>query len=77
MQPGFQAIKKAPSGACLPRMGAFAGWLHHPAHAPSYHYENECRVHGIRANRKAAQRQCATCSKAGSLFDAGPAAQIS
>ncbi len=40
-------------------MGAFAGWLRHPAHAPSYHYDNVCRVHGIRANRKAAQRQCA------------------
>ncbi|KAA1175383.1 hypothetical protein FP026_28245 [Rhizobium tropici] len=56
--PCFRAIKKAPSGACLPRMGAFAGWLHHPAHAPSYHYVNECRVHGARANRKALHRQC-------------------
>ncbi|QRM46287.1 hypothetical protein F2982_23095 (plasmid) [Rhizobium sp. BG4] len=38
--PAIRAIKKAPPGACLPRMGAFAGWLRHPAHAPYHHYEN-------------------------------------
>ncbi len=38
-------IKKAPEGACLSRMGAFAGWLHHPAHARPYHKNNN-RVHG-------------------------------
>jgi hypothetical protein len=28
-------------------MGAFAGWLHHPAHAPS-HYKNVCEFdHGV------------------------------
>ncbi|ADZ66477.1 carbonic anhydrase [Brucella melitensis] len=37
-------IKKAPEGACLSRMGAFAGWLHHPAHARPY-YKNNDRVH--------------------------------
>ncbi|TIX92886.1 hypothetical protein BSK43_003035 [Rhizobium sp. P44RR-XXIV] len=65
MLSGFRAIKKAPSGACLPRMGAFAGWLHHPAHAPSYHYDDQCRVHGIRANQKAACRQCASSGAMG------------
>ena len=27
-------------GACLSRMGAFAGWLHHPAHTLTHHENN-------------------------------------
>ncbi|RVA33836.1 hypothetical protein EN933_31400 [Mesorhizobium sp. M7A.F.Ca.US.001.01.1.1] len=40
----FQAIKKAPEGACVLRMGGFARRLHRLAHALSY--ENECCFHG-------------------------------
>ncbi|TPK18284.1 hypothetical protein FJ543_01075 [Mesorhizobium sp. B2-5-7] len=40
----FQAIKKAPEGACVCAWGDFARRLHRLAHAPSY--ENECRFHG-------------------------------
>jgi hypothetical protein len=34
-------------------MGAFAGWLHHPAHAPSHH-KNDCRAifHGADCYRQ-------------------------
>ncbi|PDT00977.1 hypothetical protein CO666_28030 [Rhizobium chutanense] len=54
----IQGIKKAPSGACLPRMGAFAGWLHHPAHAPDHHCQNHCDFHGSIARCKLGRRQC-------------------
>jgi hypothetical protein len=39
--------KKGPVRSLFSRMGAFAGWLHHPAHAPSYHDENHCDFHDI------------------------------
>ncbi|TFE98092.1 hypothetical protein B5M44_12045 [Shinella sumterensis] len=43
----FGHKKRPPGGACLPRMGAFAGWLHHPAHAPSHHKNDRREVfHG-------------------------------
>ncbi|MAY62662.1 MAG: hypothetical protein CML29_10655 [Rhizobiales bacterium] len=37
-------IKKGPLRSLFSRMGAFAGWLRHPAHARSY-YENACNFH--------------------------------
>ncbi|PWL16968.1 hypothetical protein DKP76_13030 [Falsochrobactrum shanghaiense] len=49
--------KKAPEGACLSRMGAFAGWLHHPAHARSYHKNKSCSVHGRKTNHSRPCRQ--------------------
>ncbi|RXT45169.1 hypothetical protein B5V01_13900 [Mesorhizobium erdmanii] len=48
----------------MPRMGAFAGWLHHPAHALPYDDQSHCDVHGIRARRKSCmssrQHACGT-----------------
>ncbi|MBG18685.1 MAG: hypothetical protein CML31_01785 [Rhizobiales bacterium] len=42
----IRAIKKGPFRSLFSRMGAFAGWLHHPAHARSY-YENVCHFHHV------------------------------
>ncbi|QAZ45553.1 hypothetical protein C1M53_24115 [Mesorhizobium sp. Pch-S] len=36
----------------MPRMGAFAGWLHHPAHAPSYHDSDHFSIHRCIARRR-------------------------
>src|ERR1700754_637228 len=44
----FQGIKKGPRRSLVLRMGAFAGWLHHPAHAPAYH-KNVCDLDHHRA----------------------------
>jgi hypothetical protein len=42
----------------LPRMGAFAGWLHHLAHTPYYHHENCCDHHDRKTRQSFAYRQC-------------------
>ncbi|OYR22351.1 hypothetical protein CEV31_0270 [Brucella thiophenivorans] len=38
-------------------MGAFAGWLHHPAHARTYHKNKSCSVHGGETNQRKSRRQ--------------------
>jgi len=35
-----EAIKKGSFRSLVSRMGAFAGWLRHPAHARSYHNDD-------------------------------------
>ncbi|CUX11909.1 conserved exported hypothetical protein [Agrobacterium tomkonis CFBP 6623] len=42
----FEDIKKGPLRSLVQRMGAFAGWLHHPAHAPSHHDKYVKIFHG-------------------------------
>ena len=42
----FEGIKKALEGLVFCAWVAIAGWLHHPAHAPSHH-KNNCDIdHG-------------------------------